>query len=199
MEILFLMLAALAVVAAFNVILQRNPIHGAISLIITLCALAGLFLTLQAQFIAAIQVIVYAGAIMVLFVFVIMLLNVRTEDAKGDRQPYLKWIAPLLFIALLGEVFFVFKAVSAPPPTELKAANPAHVIGTTESIGQAMFSLYVVPFEAASVLILMAIVGAMILARRERAPRAEGAAITAQPAESRTITEEKEIAAGAHR
>jgi len=161
-HILFLGFAALAVVAAFNVILQRNPIYSAIGLIIVLCALAALFLTLYAQFIAAIQVLVYAGAIMVLFIFVIMLLNVREEESKADQQKYLKYLAVPLFLALLGEVFAVIKTVGNPPA----AANPP---GTVESIANGMFTNYVLPFEAASVLILMAIVGAMFLARRESA------------------------------
>jgi NADH-quinone oxidoreductase subunit J len=106
-HILFLGLAALAVVAAFNVILQRNPIYSAIGLIVVLCSLAALFLTLSAQFIAAMQIIVYAGAIMVLFVFVIMLLNVRAEETRVDKQKYLKWLAAPLFLALLAEVMAV--------------------------------------------------------------------------------------------
>jgi NADH-quinone oxidoreductase subunit J len=171
MQIIFLILAALAVVAAASVVLQRNPIYSAISLIVTLCALAGLFLTLYAQFIAAIQVIVYAGAIMVLFVFVIMLLNVRTEEAKLDRQKYLKWLAAPLFLALLGEVFSVVWSVSDPPAAVvIGPAGAAPEIGTTEAIGHAMFSSYLLPFEATSVLILMAMVGAMLLARREAQP-----------------------------
>ena len=116
MEILFFLFATIAVVAAPNVILQRNPIYCAIGLIVTLCSLAGLFLTLSAQFIAAIQIIVYAGAIMVLFVFTIMLLNVRSEEAKVDRQKFLRWLAVPLFLALLGEVYYVVRTVNNPPP-----------------------------------------------------------------------------------
>ena len=169
--VLFLVFAALAVVAAFNVILQRNPIYSAIALIVVLVALAGLFLTLYAQFIAAVQIIVYAGAIMVLFVFVIMLLNVRAEEAITDKQKYLQWLAVPLFGALLAEVFFVIRYVGNTPAV-LPSANapgvdPTQVLGTVESIAHGMFSQYVLPFEATSVLILMAIVGAMLLAKRE--------------------------------
>ncbi len=168
-HVLFLAFAALAVVAAFNIILQRNPIYCAIGLIVVLCALAGLFLTLHAQFIAAIQIIVYAGAIMVLFVFVIMLLNVREEESKTDRQKILKVIAVPLFLALLAEVFVVIRLVNNSPPAIASAAdnaNPAASLGSVESIATAMFTTYVLPFEATSVLILMAIVGAMLLARK---------------------------------
>jgi NADH-quinone oxidoreductase subunit J len=169
-HILFLGLAALSVVAAFNVILQRNPIYSAIGLIVVLCSLAVLFLTLNAQFISAMQIIVYAGAIMVLFVFVIMLLNVRSEESKADRQKYLKWLAAPLFLALLAEVIAVVRYVNltpAPLPSANTVVNPEEALGTVENIAYGMFTNYVLPFEAASVLILMAIVGAMYLARRE--------------------------------
>jgi NADH-quinone oxidoreductase subunit J len=170
-HILFLGLAALAVVAAFNVILQRNPIYSAIGLIVVLCSLAALFLTLGAQFIAAMQIIVYAGAIMVLFVFVIMLLNVRAEETRIDKQKYLKWLAAPLFLALLAEVMAVVQTVNLTPPplpSANGAADPEVVLGTVENIANGMFINYLIPFEAASVLILMAIVGSMLLARRER-------------------------------
>jgi NADH-quinone oxidoreductase subunit J len=166
-QVIFLGLAALAVVAAFNVILQRNPIYSAIGLIVVLCCLAALFLLLYAQFIAAIQIIVYAGAIMVLFVFVIMLLNIREEESKTDRQKYLKWLAAPLFLALLAEVFAAIRIVDTAPVTGSLPASPTS-LGTVESIAVAMFTRYVLPFEAVSVLILMAIVGALLLARREK-------------------------------
>jgi NADH-quinone oxidoreductase subunit J len=166
-QIIFLGLAALAVVAAFNVILQRNPIYSAIGLIVVLCCLAAHFLLLYAQFIAAIQIIVYAGAIMVLFVFVIMLLNVREEESKTDRQKYLKWLAPPLFLALLAEVFAAIRIVDTSPATANLPASPTS-LGTVEFIAGNMFTRYVLPFEAVSVLILMAIVGAVLLAKREK-------------------------------
>lgn len=159
-HLFFLAFASLAVVAAFNVILQRNPIYSAIGLIVVLCSLAGLFLTLSAQFIAAIQIIVYAGAIMVLFVFVIMLLNIREEETKADRQKYLKFLAVPLFLALIAEVMAVLKTLGNPAASD-------KIPGTVESLAEGMFSIYVLPFEATSVLILMAIVGSMYLARRE--------------------------------
>ncbi len=169
--VLFLAFAALAVVAAFNVILQRNPIYSAIALITVMVALSALFLTLYAPFIAAIQIIVYAGAIMVLFVFVIMLLNVRAEEAITDKQKYLQWLAVPLFGALLAEIFFIIRYVgnvpAALPDANAVGIDPTKVTGTVESIAQGMFSQYVLPFEATSVLILMAIVGAMLLAKRE--------------------------------
>ena len=189
-QILFLGFAALAVVAAFNVILQRNPIYSAIGLIIVLCSLAALFLTLNAQFISAMQIIVYAGAIMVLFVFVIMLLNVRAEETRVDKQKYLKWLAAPLFIALLAQVMAVVRYVNlAPPPLPSgnNVPNPQDYLGTVENIAYGMFTKYVIPFEAASVLILMAIVGSMLLARRERKEDVERIekALAAQQAEEK--------------
>ncbi len=171
-RLMFLAFAGIAVVAAFNLILQRNPIYSALSLIVTLCVMAALFLLLNAPFIAVIQIVVYAGAIMVLFVFVIMLLNIREEESKTDRQKYLKWIAAPMFVALLAQVFAVVRYVDATPPVIPSAnaagVNPADSLGTVESVANAMFTTYVLPFEATSVLILMAIVGSMLLARRDR-------------------------------
>jgi NADH-quinone oxidoreductase subunit J len=205
MLILFLLFAAVAIVAAFNVILQRNPIYSAIALVVTLVAQAALFLTLAAQMIAAFQIIVYAGAIMVLFVFVIMLLNVRVEDARVERKPYLKWLAIPLFVALLAEVYFVVRTVTE-LPTAVPSANatdPALVLGSAESIGNAMFTNYLLPFEVVSILILMAIVGAMYLAQRDRPT--SPARVQAAPAAGRVEqtrpgkTEAEEVAAGAIR
>lgn len=194
-HILFLGLAALAVVAAFNVILQRNPIYSAIGLIVVLCSLATLFLLLSAQFIAAMQIIVYAGAIMVLFVFVIMLLNVRAEETRIDKQKYLKFLAAPLFLALLAEVIAVVRYVNLTPqplPSANNVTNPETVLGTVENIAYGMFTNYVIPFEAASVLILMAIVGSMLLARREKPEDIERIekALTAQEQEEEKYEEE---------
>jgi NADH-quinone oxidoreductase subunit J len=104
---------------------------------------------------------------MVLFVCVIMLLTVRAEEAKADRQKYLKLLAGPLFLALLAEVFLAVRYIDDPPPGLPSGVDAAQIPGTVESLGQAMFSSYVLPFEAVSVLILMAMVGAMLLARRE--------------------------------
>ena len=187
-QIVFLCLASLAVVAAFNLILQRNPIYSALSLIATLCVTAALFVLLSAPFIAAIQIIVYAGAIMVLFVFVIMLLNVREEESRTDRQRYLKWLAPPLFLALVGQVFFVIRYVQSTPPVIPSPTDPnihpVQSLGSAESIANSLFTKYVLPFEMTSVLILMAIVGAMLLARRgskEEIERIEQALTADQP------------------
>jgi len=173
---LFYFFGALAVIASLLVIAQRNPVYSVLLLIASFGALSGLYILLDAPFAAAIQIIVYAGAIMVLFVFVIMLLNVREEESRTDRQKYLKFLAAPLFLALLAEVAVVIRFVNMPAPAiedPNTAIDPSQSLGTVESIAHVMFTDFVLPFEATSVLILMAIVGAMYLARRDSGEGAE--------------------------
>ena len=141
---------------------QRNPLYSAISLIGVFISLACLYVTLAAPFIAAVQVIVYAGAIMVLVVFVIMLLNVEAEE-RPMRLRSLIPIAVGLAAVLFAEAVFIIFFVHASPSTPTD--NIANV-GLTASIGAGLFTSYLLPFEITSVLLLMAIVGAMTLARR---------------------------------
>lgn len=166
--LLFVLLAGLAIGSAIAMVVQRNPLYSAISLIGVFIALAGLYLTLAAPFLAAIQIIVYAGAIMVLVVFVIMLLNVEEEEHKPVRLGYLTAVAILLAAILFGEAGFIlyFMGQSGVEPLDPNAlGNPSNV-GLTTSIGTGLFTNYLLPFEITSVLLLMAIVGAMTLARR---------------------------------
>ena len=158
----------MAVATALNVISQRNPLYSALSLIGTLASLSALYLTLHAQFIAAIQIVVYAGAIMVLFIFVIMLLNVPKTQPVIEKHKALGYLAIPFAGALIAEAFYVLQKVAD------KKISPAFVIdttdravGTTFSVGFNLFTQYLLPFEVTSVLILMAVVGAMVLARRE--------------------------------
>jgi NADH-quinone oxidoreductase subunit J len=162
---LFIILAVIAVATALNILLQRNPLYSALSLIGTLACLSALYIMLRAQFIAAIQMIVYAGAIMVLFVFVIMLLNAPKEQSNIDKQKWLRALAIPFAGLLLAETYYVagrVPALTMPPPDSTSSG-----IGTTYSVGVKLFTDYLLPFEATSVLILMAIVGAMVLARRD--------------------------------
>ncbi len=166
--LLFVLLAGLAIGSAIAMVVQRNPLYSAISLIGVFIALAGLYLTLAAPFLAAIQIIVYAGAIMVLVVFVIMLLNVEEEEHKPLRMGYLTVIAILLAAILFGEAGFILYFMGNSPLEPLSpnaSGNPSNV-GLTASIGTGLFTTYLLPFEITSVLLLMAIVGAMTLARR---------------------------------
>ena len=165
-KVLFIVLAAAAIATALNVILQRNPLYSALSLIGTLASLSALYLTLRAQFIAAIQIVVYAGAIMVLFIFVIMLLNVPKTQPVIERHKALGFLAIPFAGAMIAEAFYVLRKV----PEISRAGTvdtPDRAVGTTYSIGFNLFTQYLLPFEVTSVLILMAVVGAMVLARRE--------------------------------
>ena len=162
MTVLFYIVAALAVLAALNVILQRTPVYSALSLIVVLCALAVVYLLLGAQFMAVIQVIVYAGAIMVLFVLVIMLLNAGREDPV-DRSRLARWLGIPLIIALLAEMLFVIGR-QFPPASTTSAVG---VDGGPRAIGQLLFASYVLQFEITSILILVAVLGAVILAKKQ--------------------------------
>jgi NADH-quinone oxidoreductase subunit J len=161
--ILFLVFATIAVVCAINVVVQRHPISSAISLVGVMGSLAVLYLLLGAEFIAAAQVIVYAGAVMVLFVFVIMLLNAGSEAKKG-RSYMAQFLGVPLLIFFLGlTAFFVQRMF--PETTMVRFGG--FTGGGAESIGRALFTTYLLPFEVTSVLILIAIVGAIVLARKE--------------------------------
>jgi NADH-quinone oxidoreductase subunit J len=161
--ILFLIFASIAVVCGINVVVQTHPITSALSLIGVMASLAMLYLLLGAQFIAAAQVVVYAGAIMVLFVFVIMLLNAgRERKTRGSFLPRL--IGPPLLIALLGSVAFVILRVV---PHDAVVKFGTYTGGTVENLGRAIFTTYLWPFEITSILVLIAIVGAVALAYKE--------------------------------
>ena len=160
-SLLFILFAGLAIGCALALVAQRNPLYCAISLIGVFISLASLYLTLAAPFIAAVQIIVYAGAIMVLVVFVIMLLNVEEAEHRRPRLAYLVPTAIVLGGILIGEVMF-FLTLSVPRNKPPGLGD----VGLTASIGAGLFTKYLLPFEITSVLLLMAIVGAMTLARR---------------------------------
>ncbi len=157
----FYIIAAVTVIAALGVILQRTPVYSALSLIVVLCSLAVLYLSLGASFLAVIQVIVYAGAIMVLFVLVIMLLNAgREKHTEGSSLA--RWLGAPLVAAFLAEILAVaWRAFASndSAPAVLKA-GPAE-------IGSLLFKNYVLPFEVTSILILVAILGAVVLAKKQ--------------------------------
>lgn len=159
---LFVVFAGLAIGCAISMVAHRNPLYSAISLIGVFIALACLYVTLAAPFIAAVQVIVYAGAIMVLVVFVIMLLNVE-EPERPARLRSLIPIAVGLAAVLFAETIFIIYFVQASPLTPTRNTSD---VGLTSSIGAGLFTTYLLPFEITSILLLMAVVGAMTLARR---------------------------------
>ena len=153
----------MAIGCAIAVVSQSNPLYSAISLIGVFISLASLYVTLAAPFIAAVQVIVYAGAIMVLVIFVIMLLNVDHSEPRRRRLKFLLPLAIALAGVLIAEAaFFLWSMRTAANTFPVNSSNA----GLTRSIGQGLFTGYLLPFEVTSVLLLMAIVGAMSLARR---------------------------------
>jgi NADH-quinone oxidoreductase subunit J len=161
--ILFLIFAAIALVCAVNVVVQTHPISSAVSLIGVMGSLAILYLLLGAEFIAAAQVIVYAGAVMVLFVFTIMLLNAGRESPRGQSFMVQLLGTPVLLGLLL--VLAVLARHMVPP--EATVSFGAFRGGTAQAVGKALFTTYLLPFEATSILILIAIIGAVVLARKE--------------------------------
>ncbi len=170
--ILFFIFGAVALIGAIAVISFRHPIYSALSLIVTFFAQAGLFVLLGAHFVAAVQVIVYAGAIMVLFLFVIMLLNLGTLSAKGALTGKLKGVAIVLGILLAVQGIYI--AVNALNNTEIgseaamdKAAALVDNPITTYKIGELLFSKYLLPFEVTSLILLAALIGVIVLVKRE--------------------------------
>jgi NADH-quinone oxidoreductase subunit J len=165
--VFFILLAVVTTITAILVIVQRNPVASAIYLIITLFCLAGIYLLLSAQFIAVIQVLVYAGAIMVLFLFVIMLLNLEKEKKIITRHRLQKVLGVFLGVILLAQIGMIFNSVLLEggkgnfPPEKVAA------IGNTEVVARLLFTDFLLPFEITSVLLLVAIIGAIVLAKKQ--------------------------------
>jgi NADH-quinone oxidoreductase subunit J len=162
-QILFILFGLICVAGAINLLAQRHPINSALSLVVVMSSLAMIYLLLGAEFLAAIQVIVYAGAIMVLFVFVIMLLNAGAEErTRGSRIALIMGVPSVLALALLIEWTLInrnreFGSVG------ISATN----FGETHAIARLLFKDFLLPFEVTSILILIAIMGAVVLGRRE--------------------------------
>jgi len=167
--IFFWLLAAGTVLASVGVIFQRNPMHSVVLLIVSFCALSGLYVLLGAPFVAAIQIIIYAGAIMVLFLFVVMLLNVpREEPAPAGVATLLgptgMRIGAVLSLLLAGEMLWALGRVGL---GWLNQGAAASSVSSVRAIGSGIFTDHAFAFEATSVLILVAMLGAVVLARRE--------------------------------
>ncbi len=162
--ILFLAFGAVALAGAINLLVQRHPINAALSLIAVMAALAGEYLLLGAEFVAAVQVIVYAGAIMVLFVFVIMLLNAGVEErTKGSRVAILFGVPGML----LGSLLIAWVVLRHSGTSEVAVGA---LPGAPSTIGNLLFHEFLLPFEITSILILIAIMGAVVLASRPTVP-----------------------------
>ena len=164
--LVFFACAALAIIGAVALILAREPVHSALSLVVVMVSLAVLYLLLGAPFVAAVQILVYAGAVMVLFVFVIMLLNAGEEE-RTDFSKLAKWIGlPLGFVLLLEIAHWLYHS----NPGGAIANSP---MGTTDPVDTAalsnlLFRQYMYPFEATSILILIAVLGAFVLTRKDQ-------------------------------
>lgn len=165
--LVFAPLAATAITTAALVIVLRNPIYCALSLVGTFFALSGLYLLLQAQFIAAVQIIIYAGAIMVLFLFVIMLLDVGHEPPAWLRRdrPKLVLGVVLATLLLLELAVAIWSAVGQGIPGAY-TSELVNAIGNAQLVGRLLFTDFLIPFEITSIILLIAIIGAMVLARR---------------------------------
>jgi NADH-quinone oxidoreductase subunit J len=166
---LFFLFAGFAIACAISMVYHKNPLYSAISLVGVFIALSCIYITLAAPFIAAVQILIYAGAIMVLVVFVIMLLNLD-DDTGPNRLRYLYAIGGGLGAVLLTQTLFVFYAVMRAPQSP---ADQSMTAGKTLSIGQAMYTEYLLPVEIVGVLLMMAIIGSVMLARRLTQPQLE--------------------------
>ena len=163
--IFFFIFGAMAILASLGVIGQRNPMHSVMSLIVSFLALAGLYVLLDAPFSAVTQIIIYAGAIMVLFLFVVMLLNAHTEDEMTTRAPRGMQFGVVLSLLLAAEVVWALSALGL----GYFSTDPASVtnISSVPRIGVAIFTTHQFAFEVTSILILVSMVGAVVIARRE--------------------------------
>lgn len=157
--ILFWVFAILGIAGAVGLIFNRNPIYAALSLIVNFFSIAGLYLSLSAEFLAAIQILVYAGAIMVLFLFVIMLLNLRDEE-NVTRFDAKRGVAFLLGLGFIAEMIFVFKDFAS------KQVQGDFAFGQVEPVGEQLMTQFLFPFEIISVILLSALIGAIIVARK---------------------------------
>lgn len=170
-NVFFALCSIAALVGALSTVLARNPIRGAMGLLLTIVGIAGLFLKLNAQFLAAIQLIVYAGAVVVLFVFVIMLLGPdagHVEQVSEAKARLSRALAGVLMGAIsLTTLVLVLR--SADKPARFEFVGPTH--GSVEAVGQQLFTKAVVPFELATALLIVAVVGAIAVARSRHQAR----------------------------
>ena len=170
---LFLGFGALLVATAVMVVVHRNPVTSALFLVLSFCSLAGIYLLLQAEFLGMVQIIVYAGAIMVLFLFVIMYLNLQHDVETGAQIAVRRGIGWMVGALLLLFGFLLANRGWAPGP--VAAQLPEQGGGNAAAIGRVLYSRFLFPFEVTSILLLVAMVGAIVLAKGRPAPESEGA------------------------
>lgn len=162
-QIIFFIVAFIALASAFFFVFSRNPMYALLSLIVTMFSIAGLYVLLNAQFLGIVQVIVYAGAIMVLFLYILMMLNLNKGD-ESKKQNVLKFIGVfaggILLVGMLGAFKGVRQGIVAVDGID-------HSVGLTKNLGRLLFNEYVLPFELASILILAGIVGSVLIGKRD--------------------------------
>lgn len=164
---LFYIVAAITVVTGVYLIFEKNPVFGALYLIQTMVSIAVLYILLEAQFVAAVQIIVYAGAIMVLFLFVIMLLNLDIKEEAKNALPFQRIPAILMGIALFAVICIVIKAKLLQGKHDQYTTAYINTVGNTKLIGNLLFTEYLLPFEITSILLFAAAIGAIMLAKRK--------------------------------
>ncbi len=162
-QILFFIVAFLAIASAVYFVFAKNPMYAILSLIVTMFSIAGMYILLNAQFLGIVQIIVYTGAIMVLFLYILMMLNLNKEDeSKKENLPKFIGIFSvcILFVGMLG----AYKGLSGKTVAE---SNIDYSVGLTKNLGRLLFNEYVLPFELASILILAGIVGAVLIGKKD--------------------------------
>ena len=164
--VLFYIFAVMTLLGGVLTITRRNAVHSAISLIMSLLGVAGLYLLQQAEFLFAVQIVLYVGGIMVLFLFVIMLVNL--DQAAKERQFNRQWLVALAAVAAVGaEIgYFLYRGRDAFHIAEGAASAVASAVGNTEQVADSLFSEYLLPFEVASLLLLVAVVGSVVMAKK---------------------------------
>lgn len=161
---LFILFATLAIASALAMVLNRSTVNSALFLVVNLLSIAGIYLLLKAQFLAVIQVLVYAGAIMVLFLFVIMLLNVDEDESVLDQINVRYIISVFLGVIVLSQLLYITGSLAdALPPVDEDMVQA----GTVEAIGDELFTTYILPFEITAILLTAAIVGAIMMAQHK--------------------------------
>ncbi len=182
--ILFLILALLSLVGGVLTIAASNAIHAVLGLVGTLISLAMLYVTLDAHFLAAVQVIVYAGAVMVLFLFVVMLLNAARPVSSRDPIPYVRELAVIFGVLLAGSLLLVLNGYA--PPRSLANAASDLAGGAPGPVGAVLLSKFLLPFEAVSLLLLVAVIGSVALVLRPQVQEDPAPEPAAQPGRGET-------------
>jgi len=162
-QLFFYGLAIVAIISATVTIVARNAMYSVLSLVVTFFAMAGLYLLLSAEFVAIVHIIVYAGAIMVLFLFVVMMLNLNNVNSFVSNSPASKYLAGLAGLAMAGILGYAVIASPLPPA----ATNAAAEIGSVKVLGKMLFNEYLLPFELISVLLIATMVGVIVLTKKE--------------------------------